>query len=215
MKRVILILAVVLTAALMFGDGCPVPAATPTDSSTEFVSFNPGPAIAQTDLFFTVLPQIAVNLPSTWDYGELCIEHPEEFNDQAFYINIKKNCPITIDAVVSFWVYKDDNWQALPYVSPSQSATEITEIPDISQYFGLLLIGRESHIWTGTQWIDGTFYPMTESLPYWYGLNCYDTFYFKLNFSYSYVACRDWCLNFIAANYKATVLFTITGELDP
>jgi len=201
MKRVILILAVVLTAALMFGayEYCGIPSATPTEPGT-WVSFNDEPAVGQTDLLFTILPQIAIRIPPAFDYGELCIERPEDFNGQKFYIDIKKNCPITIDAVMSFWMYKDNQWNLITELDP---------------YFGLRLVGRTSHIWDGNGWLDGTFYPMTENLPYWYPDNCYDTFWFKLDFTYDYVVCRDWCLNFISAEYKATVIFTITGELDP
>lgn len=200
MKRVILILALVLAAALIFGyEYCDLPSATPTEPGT-WVSFNPGPATGQTDLFFTILPQIAIRIPPAFDYGELCIERPEEFNGQNFYVDIKKNCPITIDALVNFWIFKDSQWNLITELDP---------------YFILLLVGRTSHTWDGTGWLVGEHFPMTETLPYWYPNNCYDTFWFELHFSYDYVVCRDWCLNFIAAEYKATVVFTITGELDP
>ncbi|AKI97505.1 hypothetical protein [Kosmotoga pacifica] len=200
MKRVILVLAVFLIAALTFGyEYCAVPSATPTEPGT-WVSFNPGPATGQTDLLFTILPQIAIRIPPAFDYGELCIENPEDFNGQKFYIDIKKNCPITIDAVMTFWMFKDGQWNLVTSLDP---------------YFVLLLVGRTSHIWTGNAWTVGSFYPMTEGLPFWYGVNCYDTFWFKLSFTYDYVVCRDWCLTFIAAEYKATIVFTITGELDP
>ncbi|TYC06589.1 MAG: hypothetical protein FXF54_00310 [Kosmotoga sp.] len=207
MKKLLLVLGVLVMAAMLLAAPYEYTDATPT-TERDWETFNASGTVFEytASMTFILLPQVSVQYQN-FDLGELCIENPDTWNDVAFYIDIKKNCPIQLNAMWHLYRVKDG----------------VSFIEEQGNYYSLELVQVQTFDyvlgqgWTAGGVYDETTVDMPDSGPYKMDPSCYHRFWFSFDFSYDFSPCGNWCTFdiFRSAEYYFEVTYTILGEVDP
>jgi hypothetical protein len=210
MKKLLLVLGVLVMAAMLLAAPYNYTNATPT-TERDWETFNASGTVFEytASMTFILLPQVSVRYQN-FDLGELCIEDPDAWNDVAFYIDIKKNCPIQLNAYWTLFRVKDGN----TYLDPTS--------PDFQgEFYSLKLVARQEFVYD-QGWNPGTNYlELNKLMPsdpaYRMEESCYHRFWFSFDFGYDFSPCGNWCTFDIlrSAEYYFEVTYTILGEVDP
>jgi hypothetical protein len=210
MKKLLLVLSVLIVAAMLLAAPYEYTDATST-TERDWETFNASGTIFEytASMTFILLPQVSVQYQN-FDLGNLCIENPETWNDVAFYIDIKKNCPIQLNAFWTLHRVKDE----MTFQDPQDPNFQ-------GNFYSLKLVARQEYVYD-QGWNPGTNYlELSRIMPadpyYRMEESCYHRFWFSFDFSYDFSPCGNWCTLdiFRSAEYYFEVTYTILGEVDP